>query len=130
MSSVLIKKKVEVYTLGRVKKVMCIKESSKEEKEMARVLSGGQMAVGMKGSSEMESKVDGEYSSDREVTDSTKVTGIMACLMARELSTSRTDKDMKVLLRKISSMEKECFTKMIQLSMEFGKIMNCQWSTW
>ena len=55
----LIRKKEEESITGLERKPMSMKENSREEKEMVGVLSGGQMAAGMRGTSEMEFRADG-----------------------------------------------------------------------
>jgi hypothetical protein len=110
----LIKSKEEEFILGLVNKVMFIKDSSKQEKETAKVLSGGRMVVGMKEILETECKVDGEYFTDKEDIANMKVTGITACLMAKGHNISKTVSDMKEHLNKTNFMEKVYFTKTIQ----------------
>ena len=111
-SSDLTKKKAEVYTHGLEKKVMFMKVNLKEAKEMVKGLFGGQMAVGTKVNSEMEFSQDGEYFIAKEVIESTKVTGITECLMAKELNISRMVSVMKVPSNKTNSTVMVYSTKM------------------
>lgn len=107
----LIRRKVEVFIHGLANRVMFMKDNSREEKEMEEVLSGGQMAVGMKVTLEMECSLVGEFFIEREVIVSMKATGTMVCLMARVLSISRTVRDTRALSKKTSSTARAYFTK-------------------
>lgn len=127
VSSDSIRSKVEEFTLGLEKKAMFIKDSSKQGKGMVEVLFGGQTVAGMKEISEMEFKVDGECSTDKEDIANTKVIGTTVCSMVKVLSTSKTDNGMKAHSSKTSFMEKECFIKTTQLFTEFGRTMSCPW---
>ena len=130
MSSGSTKRKDEESITGQARKVTFMKVSLKLVRETARELSGGLTAAGMKVTSETEYSLDGESSTEKEDTGNTKATGIMECLMAKELSTSRTDKGTKALSRKTNSTEKASSTRTIRSSMEFGKTMSFQWLTW
>jgi len=130
VSSDSTKKKVGVYTTGLVSRATCTRVSSRRVSVTVRVLFGGAMEVGTRDNSETVCKVVGECCSDRVGISSTRVTGIMGCLMARVLSISRMDKDMKECSRRTSSMEMGCSIRMIRLFMGFGKIMSLVWSIW
>ena len=104
-----------------------MKASLKQEKEMAKVLSGGPTVAGMRESSEMGFRVAGEFCIGKVVIANMKGTGTTVCLTAKELSTSKTDSVMTVLLRRTNSTVRAFFTKMTQSYMEYGKIISCQW---
>lgn len=125
-----IRSKEGESTIGQENKVMFMKDNSRQGSVMGAELFGGAMEVGMKVNLETESKVDGEFSIERGETGNTKEIGTMACLMVREPSTSKMDKDTKAHSKKTSSMEKAYFTKMTQLFTESGRIMSCQLSIW
>lgn len=101
--------------------------NSRQEKGTARVLSGGQTAVGMREISEMEYSQVGVPSIEKGGINNTKETGITECLTGKGLNTLKTDKDMKALSSRTSSMGKEFSTKTTLSSMEFGKTTNSQW---
>lgn len=126
-SSDLTRKKEEESTLGLARKVMFMKESSKEGREMEGERSGGQTVVGMRASSETECSQVQECCTEKVATDSLRVIGTTACLMVEELSTSRTERDMRALSRRISSMERAFSTKMTRSYMECGRTTNCRW---
>ncbi len=108
----MIKRKVEEFIPGLAKKVMSMKENSRLEKEMVAEPSGGQMVAGMKEILEMESKVVGEYFTEKEAINNMRGTGIMVCLMAKAYNTSRMANAIKVHSNRTSSTVKEYFTKM------------------
>ena len=107
----MIRRRVEEFIRGLVKKVMSMKENSKLEKEMVAELSGGLMVVGTREILETEFKVAGECFLEKEGIENMKVTGIMVCLMAKAHNTSRTANAMKVHSNRTSSTVKECSTK-------------------
>lgn len=113
-NSNLIKKMEEDYTSGQAKSQIYMKGSLSKEREMEEVLSGGLMEAGMRVSLEMEFKVDMVYFIETVVMFSMKDLGTMECLMERVLNSLKMDRNMKVHLNKINSMEMECFIKMIQ----------------
>ena len=106
---------------------MFIKDNLKQEREMEGELSGGLMAVGIKDSSEMESRVAGEYSIEKVGIGSMKATGTTVCSMVKELNTLKTDSDTMVHSSRINSMERVYSTKTIPLYTEYGKTMSYQW---
>lgn len=118
------------YTNGQESNPIFMKDSLLRAKEMEGVLSGGLMEVGMKDNSEMVSKVVMEYFIEMVVMLNMKVHGIMVCLMVKVLNSSRTDKNIKALSSKTNSMEMEFSIRMIQLFMEFGKIMSYRLLIW
>lgn len=61
-----IRKKEEVFIHGLGNRVMFMKENLKRERETEKELFGGVMAAGMKVTSEMVFKVDGEFSIEKE----------------------------------------------------------------
>lgn len=91
-----------------------MRASSKQARGTVKEPFGGVTAVGMKATSEMEFKVDGVFSIGREESNSTKVTGITACSMARELSTSKTVSVTRVPSKRINSTAKVFSTRMIR----------------
>jgi len=97
---------------------------------MEKELFGGVMAAGMRVTLEMEFKVDGESSIEREESSSTREIGIMECSTAKELSISKTDSATKALSKRINSTGKAYSTRTIQLFTEFGRITNYQSLTW
>lgn len=101
------------YTNGQENNPIFMKDSLLKVKEMEEVLSGGLMEVGMKGNSEMVSRVVMEYFIEMVVMLNMKVHGITVCLMVKALNSSRTDKNTKALLSKTNSMEMEFSIKMI-----------------
>ena len=107
----LTRRKEEVSILGLESRAMSMRESSREEKGMEKELSGGQMVAGMKVSSEMEYNQAGEYSIVKADIDSTRATGTMVCLMAREHNTSRTVNVTRVHSSRTNSTETAYSTK-------------------
>lgn len=87
--------------------------------------SGGQMEAGMKDNLEMEYKVVMVSYIEKVGINNMKDHGTMVCLMVRELNSFKMVKNIKELSSKINSMEKVYSTRMIQLFMEYGKIINC-----
>lgn len=114
VSSVSIRKKVGGFTLGLARRAMCTRDSSKEERETARVLSGGQMVVGIRVSSETECRAVGECCTEREDIGSTKATGTTVCSTVGARSTLRTGRGTRVHSRRTSSMERVYFTRTIR----------------
>jgi hypothetical protein len=109
---------------------MFMRENSREENAMEEAPSGGQMAAGTKGISEMESSPAGESSTERVDIASTRATGTTGCSTARAPSTSKTENDTKALSRKTNSMVRESSTRTTQSFTESGRTMSFQWSTW
>jgi hypothetical protein len=72
------------------------------------------MAVGTKDSLEMECKAVQAYFIGKAVINNIKEIGTTVCSMERALNTLKMDKDMKVVLNKINSMEMAFSTKTIQ----------------
>lgn len=126
----LIKKKEGEFITGLVNKAMFMKDNLKLVSVMGVELFGGVTEAGTKASLEMGFKVGGEFCTGKEATANMKEIGIMECLMERVLNTSKTARDTRVHSKKISSMVRAFSIKTIQLSMEFGKIMNFQLSIW
>jgi len=122
-----IRRKAGESTPGQGRKTMSMKESLKQERETAEVLSGGQMAVGTKASLEMECKAVGAFCIGKADIVSTKAIGITGCLMVKVPNTSKTVNDTREPSNKISFTEREFSTKMTQLSMAYGKITSCLW---
>jgi hypothetical protein len=123
----LIKNKAAESIIGQAKKVMSMKDNSKQVKEMEGEHFGGVMEVGIKDNLGMESKVAGVFYIVKVVTDNMKEIGITECLMEKVFNTLKMAKGMKEHLKKINSMVKEYFIKMIQLFMEYGRITNYLW---
>lgn len=122
----LIRKMEGVYINGQESSQIYMKESSWREKEMVVELSGGQMGAGMKDSLEMVFKVVMVHFIEKVDINNMKDLGTTECLMVKAPSSSKTDKNMKEHSKKINSMDKVSSTKMIQLSMESGKITSSQ----
>ncbi len=108
------RKKEEEYIIGQVRKAMFTKESSKLASAMDEEPFGGVTEVGTKVSLETGCKVDGEPCIEKVEIASIKEIGITACLMEKELSTSRMAKDTREPSNKTSSMDRASFTKMTQ----------------
>ena len=125
-SSDLIKNKAAEYIIGLEKKVMCMKDNLKLEKETEKEHSGGVTEAGMKDNLETEFNLDGEFYIERVDIDNMKEIGIMVCSMEKVFNTLKMDKDMKELLNKINSTDRVYSIKMIRLFMEYGKIINYQ----
>ena len=81
---------------------------------MVEELFGGLMAVGMKVNLEMVFKVAMEFYTDKAGINSMKVLGITGCLMEKGFNSSKMEKSMKAHLKKINSMAKEYFIRMIR----------------
>ena len=109
---------------------MFTRDSSRQGRETGKEHFGGVMAAGMRVTLEMEFKVDGESSIEREESNSTREIGITACSTAKELSISKTDSATKVPSKRINSTGKAYSTRTIQLFMEFGRTTNYQLLTW
>jgi hypothetical protein len=126
----LIKKKEEEDIIGLENSLMFMKENLKQVKETVEEHFGGLMVAGMKVNSKMVYKVVMGCFIDMEDKFSMKVSGIMECLMEKELNSLKMEKDMKDNLRKINSMEMVFSIKMIQLFMVFGRTTSSQLSIW
>ena len=124
------KSKEEAFTPGLARKVTFTRDNLREENETGKVLSGGPTAVGTRASSETEFKADGECSTGKEDTGSTRATGTTACSTEKAPSTSKTASAMKASSRRISSTEKASSTKMTPSFTGSGRTTNCQSSTW
>ena len=109
---------------------MFTRDSSRQGRETGKEHFGGVMAAGMRVTLEMEFKVDGESSIEREESNSTREIGITACLTAKELNISKTDSATKVLSKRINSTGKAYSTRTTQLFMEFGRTTSYQLLTW
>lgn len=104
----------EDYINGQASSPICTKENSSRARETEEELSGGQMAAGIKANSETEYKVGMEFYIEMVDILSMKDLGIMECSMAKEHSTSRTDKSTKGRLRKTSSTAMVFFIRTIR----------------
>lgn len=129
-SSDLTKRKEEVSTPGRERRATCTKESLREVREMEGAPSGGRMAAGMKGISEMECSQDGECCIVKAGIKSIRAIGTTACLTARAPNIFRTARDTRALSRRTNSTETAFFTKMTRSFTVYGRTTSYRWSTW
>ena len=112
VSSSLTKRMEEVYISGQERSLTSMKVSSWKERETEEEHFGGLTVAGMKGSLGMGFRVGSELCIGMEGTKNTKDIGTTVCSMGREFNSLRTDRSMRELLRRISSMETGYFTRM------------------
>lgn len=103
----------EEHIIGQENNQTYMKVNLKVEKDMAEVLFGGLMEVGMKASSNKECKVDMDAYIEKEEINNMKVLGIMECSMVKVFNFLKMVNVLKVHSNKINSMVMEFFTKMI-----------------
>lgn len=119
-----IRKMGEEHTTGLENSQIYMKESSKVEKGMGEVLSGGVTEVGMKGSSVRVCRVERAVFIEMGAPSNTMESGIMACLMEKALNFLKMDSVSREISKRTNSTVMVSFTKTIRLFTEFGRIMN------
>lgn len=119
-----IRRKAGDSTNGQGRTPTSTKGNSGAVKEMAGAYSGGAMEADMRATSRMAYNLGMEFFTGKIMRGSMKAAGLTGCLMGKEYSTSKTEKDSRGHSRRISSTGKVFSTSWTPLSMESGNRMN------